>query len=570
MKVLLTTLHSKYIHASLALPYLKAFCQDVCADIHIREYSVNEPKEIVLAQIIAIEPDVIGFSVYLWNRLATLELVSCIKLINPNIRIVLGGPEVSFEAESFFTAHPVDCLIRGEGELPLRHVLSCWEQGNVLTRFPGLHLPGQIPAAANSLIDDLDSIPSPFQLGLVSLNKGLVYYESSRGCPYSCSFCMSALDQCVRSFSLERIKADLRILINARVQLIKFVDRTFNYNSNRAREIFTYILEHNISSQFHFEIGAHLIDEATLKVLQTVPHDVFQFEIGVQSTLPETLKKVGRISSTKRLAENIRRLKDSTRIHIHLDLIAGLPDETYTQFLTSIDAILKLDADHLQIEPVKLLPGAPLRQQAVNWGITFDPQPPYTILKSSGMSFDDLERLRGIGRLLDIFVNSGRFSKTLDYLCSYFSGPAKFLEALDLFWRTEGLYSQSHALKTLYSQLDRFLCSALTASCVAAGRECLARDYALNERLMTGNAPDFFDLDLSDSETAYVKEQVKSEIEGVPRCGKVQYCAAVFHHLTDFQGRTVLIYLYFSKTGEGMKVVERALKISNTHDLIDR
>ena len=559
MKVLLTTLHSKYIHASLALPYLKAFCDATCPDIHIREYSVNEPKDVVLANVMALKPDVVCFSVYLWNRLATLELVNCIKLIDDHIRIVLGGPEVSFEPDRFFKEHPADAIIRGEGELPLRYLLTCWQQGLRPESSAGLHLPGRDTCVENSILNNLDDIPSPFQQGLVNFNKGLVYYESSRGCPYSCSFCMSALDDQVRSFSMTRIKTDLLVLMEAKVKLIKFVDRTFNYSNSRAREIFSFILAHNIVSQFHFEIGAHLLDDETLNLLKNVPDHIFQFEIGVQSTLPETLKKVSRTSGMDRLTDNVQKLKNETQIHLHLDLIAGLPDESYQQFVSSIDATLSLGADHLQIEPVKLLPGAPLRQQASQWGIHFDPQPPYTILKSATMSFEDLERLRGIGRLLDVFVNSGRFSRTLNYLTLLCGRVSCVLEQLDTFWREHGLYSQSHALKALYAIIDDFLCARLPADKVAAGRECLARDYAMHERLMAANAPAFFDLNLSDSEIAAVRKQVKIVADNVPRTGKVQYCAAVFHHLEEHQARSVLIYFYFTKTGEGMQITERVL-----------
>lgn len=556
MKVLLTTLHSKYIHASLALPYLKAFCNEECPDIHIHEYSVHEPKEVVLAHILSFQPDVVCFSVYIWNRLASLELVNCIKLINPDILIVLGGPEVSFEQPAFFKRYAVDCIVQGEGELPLRHLLTSWQRKEPLQPFPGLQWAATEPLPGNSCLETLDEIPSPFQQGLVDLNKGLVYYESSRGCPYSCSFCMSSLDDRVRSFSLARIKADLLILMNARVKLIKFVDRTFNYKNSRSREIFSFILKYNTASQFHFEIGAHLIDDETMELLKTVPPDLFQFEIGVQSTLPATLSKVCRQSSMDRLGENVRRLKAYTQVHLHLDLIAGLPDETYDQFLGSLDKTMALGADHLQIEPVKLLPGAPLRQQAAEWGICFDPHPPYTILKSAAMSFDDLERLRGIGRLLDLLVNSGRFSRTIAYLEGFYGKISSVLEHLDAFWRVEDLYSRSHALKNLYFDLDRFLASVLPDSTVAVGRECLARDYAMNERLMAGNAPSFFDLDMTEEETAEIRQQVKKEVDKLPRTGKVQYCAAAFHHLEENKGRTILLYLYFTQSGAGMQVRE--------------
>jgi len=556
MKVLLTTLHSKYIHASLALPYLQAYCREVCPDILIREYSVHEPKEVVLGQIMELDAAVICFSVYLWNRQATLELCSCIRLIRPEARIVLGGPEISFEEPAFFQRHPVDAVIRGEGELPLHHLLQAWLRQSSPDPFPGLQLPGSEPAPRNSFIDNLDTIPSPFQAGLVALDKSLVYYESSRGCPYSCSFCMSSRDDRVRSFSMERIKADLLVLMKAEVKLVKFVDRTFNYSNARAREIFSYILDHNISSRFHFEIGAHLLDEATLTLLERMPEEMFQFEIGVQSTLPETLARVARSTSLERLAGNVRRLKQRTGIHLHLDLIAGLPGETYQQFLAALDWTAALKVDHLQLEPVKLLPGAPLRDQAQQWDIRFDPQPPYTILSSAAMSFADLERLRGIGRLMDVLVNSGRFPRTLACLEAIYGKLSLTLEGIDSYWRRHGLYRQSHSLKNLYLDLDGFLRADLAEPVALQAREALARDYAMNERLMSGSAPEFFDLNLSGEEEIQVRDRVKKEVDALPRTGKVQYGAAVFHHQPEFGSRTVLIYLYFTRAGQGLQVLE--------------
>ena len=282
MRTLLTTLHSKYVHASLALPCLAAYCGDECGEIMIREYSVHEPKESLLARIVGCGADVVCFSVYIWNRTLTLELVACLKQINPQLKIVLGGPEISFEEPFFFSRYPVDALICGEGEMPLRHLLQAWNAGEKPEPLPGLKTPASPDGEGWSLLSHLDELPSPFAAGLVDLTRGLVYYESSRGCPYSCSFCMSALDDRVRSFSMERIKADLGLLIASRVPLIKFVDRTFNYDARRTREIFSFILERNLESRFHFEIGAHLLDEETLTLLEEVPDGVFQFEIGVQ------------------------------------------------------------------------------------------------------------------------------------------------------------------------------------------------------------------------------------------------------------------------------------------------
>lgn len=559
MRTLLTTLHSKYIHASLALPCLSAYCGCDCGEMLIREYTVNEPKEAVLAQIVACDVDVICFSVYLWNRVATLELVACLKQIDSELRIVLGGPEISFEKETFFNSHPVDALICGEGEIPLKSLLSSWQRGETPTPVAGLRLPEHPEPNGLSLLKSLDEIPSPFAAGLVDLTRGLVYYESSRGCPYTCSFCMSALDDQVRSFSSERIESDLKILMDNRVAKIKFVDRTFNYNNQRSRDIFNFILQHNQSSHFHFEIGAHLLDEPTLELLEKVPEGMIQFEIGVQSTLPETLQRVGRKASLERLSESVRYLQQNTNIHLHLDLIAGLPGETYQQFLQSIDWVSALGADHLQLEPVKLLPGAPMRLQAEEWGIKFDPKPPYTILRSNDLDFADLERLRGIGRLLDLFVNSGRFSFLLRQLTSKFSRLSLLLEDLDTYWRQKNLYHHRRSLRELYLEVDLYLQSRFVGRKLAEYRELLGRDYANHERVVSGSSPDFFATNLDEKETTAVRVRVKQELDGIKRSGKIQYFAAVFHHLPEHSGRTILIFLYVAKTASGLVVKELLL-----------
>jgi len=559
MLTLLTTLHSKYIHASLALPCLAAYCRDECGEILIREYTVNEPKEIVLAQIVACDAEVVCFSVYLWNRIATLELVDCLKRINSKLKIVLGGPDISFEDDNFFERYPVDALICGEGEIPLYHLLSTWQGGGDPAPLAGLRLPDHPQKNGLSLLDSLDQIPSPFTAGLVDLTRGLVYYESSRGCPYTCSFCMSALDEQVRSFSLERIKADLKLLMDNRVAKIKFVDRTFNYNNQRSRDIFNFILQHNYSSHFHFEIGAHLLDGDTLELLKQVPGDTFQFEIGVQSTLPETLQNVGRKASLERLAENVHFLQANTKIHLHLDLIAGLPGENYPQFLKSIDWTSALKPDQLQVEPVKLLPGAPLRLAAERWEIQFDPNPPYTILHSKNLTFSDLERLRGIGRLIDLLVNSRRFTYLLKQLIEESSRLSLLLEDLDRFWRKKNLYQQSHSLRDQYLIVDAYLCDRFSGSKVSIYRELLGRDYAHHQRVVGGSAPAFFNTNLSEKETAMVRKRVKQELVAMDRDGKAQYFSALFEHLQDYPGRTILIFLYPAKTSTGLQVRELAL-----------
>lgn len=544
MRILLTTLHSKYIHASLALPYLAGYCAAPGRTLLIREFSVHQPKDTLLAELLADEPDILCFSVYLWNRRLTLELVASLKRIAPRLRIVLGGPEVSFEGSDFFARHPVDALISGEGEIPLRQLLDAWSRGAYPGHCAGLQLPGDAAPPGQSRVEPLDNIPSPFAAGRVALERGLVYYESSRGCPFSCSFCMSSLDDRVRSFSMERIRSDLRLLLDQQVGQIKFVDRTFNYDATRARDIWAFLLRHNRNSRFHFEIGAQLLDEESLRFLEQVPPDIFQFEIGVQSTRPDTLRQVDRNVDPQALLETLRRLRRHTRVHLHLDLIAGLPGEDYRHFLRSLEQVAAVDAGHLQIEAVKLLPGSPLRGEAAARKIVFDPSPPYGILHSPDLNFAELERIRGIGRLYDLLLNSRRFVYLWSALQRLSSGWSGHLEDLDRFWREQGLFRRSLGLTELFRVLDDYLHWRYAGIERARCREALARDYAHQERTASGSAPDFFDTRLTEEEEQAVRARVKQALNRQPRKGKIPFFAAVFHYLEERPERRVLIFLY--------------------------
>ncbi len=563
MRIVLATLHSKFIHPSLALPGLAAFCQGLGTDLVIREFTVHEPKETILAALLAEQPEVVAFSVYLWNRRETLELVDALSVARPGLRTVLGGPEISFDGPELFTRHPgLTALVRGEGELPLRDLLAAWVAGREPLGVPRLAWrhgrsveegPDALPLA------DLDTAPSPFALGLVDLSRGYVYYETSRGCPFSCAFCMSALDERVRSYSLDRIRSDLGLLLAAGVPKIKFVDRTFNYDAARAREIFAFILAHNRGSHLHFEIGAHLLDQATMRLLEKVPADTFQFEIGVQSTLPATLAAIGRRASLEQLLANVEQLRQRTRIQLHLDLIAGLPGEGIQECLASLNRVAALAPDHLQLEPVKLLPGAPLRRDAPQLGLAFDPNPPYSVLSTPDLSFADLERLRGISRLLDLTYNSGRFQGLLSGLEGALGSLAAALEQLEGWWRSKGLFRQALSQRRIFEALAQFIDEADPGGEGAVLKELLARDFARCERVVPGNIPNFFDTDLNEEERDWVRQRVALETAAAKGRGiKLQHFAAVFRQLQKPSKRRALLFFYLTRTGAGMTVREEA------------
>ncbi|MDT8440721.1 MAG: DUF4080 domain-containing protein [Desulfuromonadales bacterium] len=560
MRTILATLHSKFIHNSLALPCLAAYCGDTCGELLIREFTVHEPREAILAMLLAEQPDVVAFSVYLWNRRETLDLIDALAVAQPGLRLVVGGPEVSFEGPALFARHPgLTAVVRGEGEEPLRALLSAWTTGKQPGEISRLTLRRDEEIASGPdgpPLARLDDIPSPFENGLIDCERGFVYYETSRGCPFRCSFCLSANDDRVRSYSMARIESDLRWLLERGVPKIKLVDRTFNYDAARAREIFTFILAHNRTSHLHFEIAAHLLDAPTFTLLEQVPAGMFQFEIGVQSTLQQTLTAIDRRVCLDALAESVRRLRRAGRITLHLDLVAGLPGEGYSDFLTSIDRVAALAPHHLQIEPVKLLPGTPLRRQAARHAIRFDPNPPYTILGSSDLDFGELQRIRETSRLLDLIWNSGNMQTFVQVLAEGFGSLAKGLEHLANYWRQHDLFRFPSSRQALFEQCGRFA-TRQDEAWHGRLRDALAYDYARCERVVLSRLPEFFDVNLELAEQAWVRRQVEARTEAIRGAGiKLQHFAAVFHHLPDHPERTVRLFCYLTETGRGMTVEE--------------
>lgn len=566
MRTLLTTLHSKFIHNSLALPCLAAYCGNECGELLIREFTVHEPRESILGLLLSDVPDVIAFSVYIWNRRHTLELVDALNVARPELRIVLGGPEVTHSSEQLLTEHPgITAIIKGEGEGPLKELLGAWQRGKNPERAGArtvLRLNGRLVSGSDSApLAKLDLIPSPFAKGLSTLERGFVYYETSRGCPFRCSFCLSATDNQMRSFSMERIYSDLLFLMQNHVAKVKLVDRTFNYDAQRARDIFSFILSHNQSTHFHFEVGGHLLDEPTLKLLERVPADTFQFEIGVQTTLESTLHSIDRKVNLEKLEQNVRHLREHTQVHLHLDLVAGLPGDCYDSVLASIDRVIALKPHHLQVESVKLLAGSPLHEQAELRQIRYDPNPPYTILFSQDLSFMELQRLQEISRLLDLTYNSACFQNFLNQLSSEFDSFARGLAWLAEKWRQRGLFRFPLNRQAIFQKLADIIAERETGD-TTRGRliECLAYDYALCERVVTNHIPGFFDTELKAHEKEWVQQKVTERTGEIKGQGvKLQYFATVFTLMHATGKPTVHLFCYLTTTGQKMRVEEYRL-----------
>lgn len=458
---LLIAVNAKYIHTNLAVRYLKAFCQSHYSNIQLREFSINDHIDNILKEIYTTECYIYAFSCYIWNIDMILKLCSSLKKINPKAIIVLGGPEVSFDSEELLYKYAfIDYIIRGEGEETLLELLECLDGQNLdIKSVAGLTYRASEKIICNEerrLLENLDVIPFPYD-DLSQLNNKIIYYETTRGCPFNCQYCLSSTIKGVRFFPMDRIKKELKLFIDNGVKQVKLVDRTFNCNKNHSLEIIRYIISQKGKTNFHFEIAADLLDEETISVLAEAPKGMFQFEIGVQSTNPKAIKEISRVMDLEKVKQNVLALQSIQNSHLHLDLIAGLPFEDLDSFHKSFDEVHKLMPDMLQLGFLKLLKGSGLRAKAKEYELQYNEFNPYEVLSSKWISYKELNRLKEIEEILELYYNSGRFKHSLGYIfnksCfSYFD----FYKSFSDYWRSNGLYSVSQSTKELYSILYSF------------------------------------------------------------------------------------------------------------------
>lgn len=493
MKVLLTALNSKYIHSSLALRYIEKFCNKYRKKkyyITVREFSINENLDDIMAEIYKIKADLIAFSIYIWNRDLSFELAARLKKIVPGILIVMGGPEVSFDSKKIMKRRPyIDIVVKGEGELSLKELLDKLEQNKKidLKGIKGIVYRDKdgniIENEGRELIKDLDIIPRPYtEEELRDLKNKIIYYESSRGCPYNCSYCLSSTIKGVRSFSLARIKEDLLFYINNNVPQLKFVDRTFNYDKRRTMEIMKFLVENISNTSFHFEITADILDEGLLEFLADVPDGLFQFEIGVQSTNRKTLNLIKRKMDFFRLAENVKKLREADNIKLHLDLIAGLPAENYESFANSFNQVYSLNPHVLQLGFLKLLRGSRIREEGKKYLYQYSDLPPYEVLENKDLSYFDIIRLKGIEFMVDKYHNSGVFKNTLKYIFSnHYKSYFSFYEDLAAYFVKKGLHRKAHSRRALYDIILGFFGENMTLDPLEMDkfREILKFDFVL-------------------------------------------------------------------------------------------
>ena len=490
MRILLVAINAKYIHSCPAVYSLRGSCRHPEA-VEIAEYTINDRYQDILGGILEREADLIGFSTYIWNTQLVQDLIRDIRRVKrESVILFAGGPEASYSPERFLSS--CDFVICGEGERPFRMIteravspsdfdsLSNDEKTKdcdrdrhsegyrrqsflrwIRTNVPGAAFHDGDVLRTNPAIPetnaDIDAIPFLYD-DLTLFDNRIIYYESSRGCPFSCTYCLSSIDKRVRFRKMETVLRELQFFIDCEVPLVKFIDRTFNCSHERTMTIWTYLRDHDIGkTSFHFEIGADLLNEEELALLESLRPGLVQLEIGIQSTNPKTLMAIRRTMDLQKLCANIERLRSAQNINLHVDLIAGLPYEGLESFEKSFNDVYTLHADQLQLGFLKVLGGTEMHEMAEEYDIRYSGRPPYEVLSTKWLSCKDLDLLRRICDVLEYYYNSGQFTHTLAYLERYWESAFDFYRKLEDFFRRFGYDRERPAAARRYEVLKEFV-----------------------------------------------------------------------------------------------------------------
>ena len=464
MKTLLATLNAKYIHTNLAIRYLKAAARPEF-DPQLAEYTIKDPAFNIVSDLFQKKPDVVGFSCYIWNIEETIKVIQMLKKVLPETKIVLGGPEVSYDSNHWLRKVPeIDYIIMGEGEVSFKELLHYFNGDIPLNEVRGICYlqDGKFKVHPQPPKIDLRELPSPFRFeeDLPHLGKRIQYIETSRGCPFSCQFCLSSIEVGVRYFNREKIKEDIRFLMDHGAKTIKFVDRTFNISRSYAMEMFQFLIdEHKPGVVFQFEITADIMRPEVIQFLnENAPKGLFRFEIGVQSTNDLTNDLVKRRQNFEKLTRTVTMVKEGGKIDQHLDLIAGLPEEDYMSFRKTFNDVFAMRPEELQLGFLKLLRGTGLRVEAEKYGYTYVDVSPYEIFSNNVLSFDDIVRIKHAEDVLEKYWNAHRMDYTIEYLVSeVFETPFDFFQSFGTFWETKGWSRIGHQLDDLFKRLMEFL-----------------------------------------------------------------------------------------------------------------
>ena len=462
MKILLVACNAKYIHSNLAVYDLQAYASDYADHIVLKEYTINQQKDDIMRDIYLEHPDVVCVSCYIWNLSFVKELMADLIKILPGADFWAGGPEVSYDAEKFLTENSeFKGVMVGEGEETFKELAGYYVEKNPqdLKNMTGIcYRDGdQIIHNGWRQIMDLSSIPFIYK-DLSEFKNRIIYYESSRGCPFSCSYCLSSIDKKLRFRDTETVKKELQFFIDNKVPQVKFVDRTFNCKHDHAMAIWKYINEHdNGVTNFHFEISADLLREEELQEMSTMRPGLIQLEIGVQSTNPDTIKAIHRTMDFEKLKGIVDRIHSFGNIHQHLDLIAGLPYEDYDSFRHSFNDVYALKPQQLQLGFLKVLKGSHMMEMCREYGIVYKTQEPYEVLSTKWLDYDHVLKLKTVENMVEVYYNSGQFQNTLEYLEKFFPDAFSIYERLGSFYMEKGYGDVSHTRMRRYEILLEFL-----------------------------------------------------------------------------------------------------------------
>ena len=461
MQVVLSAINSKYIHTGLGLRYVGEYAKAQGHEVTLIEETINTPILAVLEKIMAVPAQVYGFSVHIWNKLFVFKLIRMLRKLRPQAAIVIGGPEVAFDAERIFAELPqADYIVQGEGELVFSELLEYLAGGGAVPQHIAYREGEQVNLNGGiTVIEDMSLLPFPYpDLEKMLAEHKIVYYECTRGCPFNCAYCLSGISRSVRKRPLELVLRDLDRFIAAGVPLVKFVDRTYNLDEKYFLPMMQHLAQADTNATFHFEIKADILSEGVMDFLATVPKGRFQLEIGIQSTHQPTLKAINRQDNWEKLAANVKRLLSFGNMHIHVDLIAGLPYEDLPTFAKSFDDVYGLGADMLQLGFLKVLPGTQMRRKTEQHDLRYMDEPPYEILATKYMPYEDMLYLKHLDNILDQTANSGGFKYTLRSLLRASGMTAfAFYKQLTQWWVKAGFYPQTHNAKGVAAILKQFI-----------------------------------------------------------------------------------------------------------------
>lgn len=507
MKILLTAINSKFVHSNLAVRYLRAFTKDMNYDCKIREFSINDRDEKILEEIIKERPNVVAFSTYIWNIEIIKRLSNLIKLVDEDIEILYGGPEVSYDSQNILKELNGEYIIEGEGEKTYREFVEYKLGEREINSIRSLYYKadGEVISNGKRPLMNMNELIFPYEED-ENLDNKIVYYEASRGCPFNCKYCLSSTTHGVRFLDIDRVKQELKYFIDKEVRLVKFVDRTFNCNHKFTMAIWEFLINQDTKTQFHFEISADILKKSELELLKKAPKDRFQFEVGVQTTNDDVLNRINRFVNFSDIKEKVEELIQIRNIKQHLDLIAGLPGEDYNSFKNSFNDVYSISPEEIQLGFLKLLRGSSMREEAEEYGMKYSPYPPYEILKTKDISYDELIKLKKVEEMVDKYYNSQKFDNIIKYLVNKFDTPFDFYYTLGTYFDSKGYFDRNIGNSEYYRVFLDFNMEILKGD-NSILKEILKFDYLRFNKKR--GMPEFIQRNLDKDEELKIKDQFK-------------------------------------------------------------